>query len=233
MGVLWLLLFFHGSRSQSLSSSILERGCSRVQIWSHRAHLDSSSSQSQNWTCDYVLNELHSHGIRHLDVDVVFHEGQAMVAHPTEMISHEKKQEDTYRMPKSPCSKLSLTSFLTKLANQYGPKEFFLTMEPKAAWNGDGGDFLASPESVVSGIINVLDQNPIPQRNCGIIFQSFQWKEVQRDMPHLIPRMQHHCELSAPLKKSDAPLTLAKYPTNEFRLLMPTIELFGGERDDK
>jgi hypothetical protein len=72
--------FFQKSKNQSLSFSLREGGCSKVQIWSHRAHLDSSSTQNQDWTCDYVLRELHSHGIRHLDVDILYHQGQVMVA---------------------------------------------------------------------------------------------------------------------------------------------------------
>lgn len=195
-----------------------------MQIWSHRGHLDSSSPKSREWTCDHVLLELHKHGIHHFDIDVLFYEGQSIVAHPTEM------GDSLGDFSPSPCSKIPLKIFLQKLKVYYGVNGFFLTMEPKSAWT-EAGDFLASPQDVMGGILDVLEQEPVPQHHCGIILQPGQLADSR--VAPLEYRINQHCLMSAPLKRSDTPLSESNFPSAaKFRLIMPTIELFGRSDGD-
>jgi hypothetical protein len=60
--------------------------------------------------------------------------------------------------------------FIQKLKRYYGPEQFYLTMEPKAAWTEEG-DFLAPPDDVIQGILDVLDEETIPNLHCGFILQ--------------------------------------------------------------
>lgn len=196
------------------------RGCGVVKIWSHRGHLDSSSPKSRDWTCDHVLKELKDHNIRHLDIDIVFHGGQSIVAHPTEL-------SDTLGdFSPSPCSKIPLKIFLQKLKHYYGPDGFFLTMEPKSSWTQEG-DFLAAPQDVVGGILDVLEEEPVSHQHCGIILQPSQLADSR--VASLEYRIHQNCLISAPLKRSDTPLSESNFPpADKFGLIMPTIELFGG-----
>ena len=206
------------------ASSRRPRGCNVVQIWSHRGHLDSSSPESRNWTCDHVLMELQTNGIRHFDVDVLYYQGQSIVAHPTEMGA------TLGDFSPSPCSKLPLKTFIQKLKHYYGPEDFFITIEPKSAWTEEG-DFLANPQDVVSGILDVLEEEPIPHQHCGIILQPWQLRDSR--VAPLEYRINQHCLISVPLKRNDAPLSEDNFPAdNNVKLIMPTIELFGNSDGD-
>lgn len=201
------------------------RGCNVVEIWSHRGHLDASAPDMRDLTCDRVLMELEANGIRHLDVDVLYHEGQSVVAHPSEM------GDSLGEISPSPCSKIPLKEFIQKLKRYYGPGRFFLTMEPKSAWVGEG-DFLAPPEDVVKGILKVLEEEPIPNLQCGIILQA--WQLQDRRVSPLEYRIKQHCRIALPLKRGDAPLSEINLPANkDVRLIMPSVELFGNADADK
>jgi hypothetical protein len=84
--------------------------------------------ENRDWTCDHVLKELQANGIRHFDVDVLFYNGQSLVAHPTEM------GHNLGDFSPSPCSKIPLVMLIQKLKSFYGPQGFFLTLEPKSDW---------------------------------------------------------------------------------------------------
>lgn len=201
------------------------RGCNVVEIWSHRGHLDASDPDIRDWTCDRVLMELKANGIRHLDIDVLYHEGQSVVAHPSEM------GDNLGELSRSPCSKVPLKTFFQKLKRCYGPGRFFVTIEPKAAWMGEG-DFLAPPEDAVKGILEVLEEVPIPNLHCGIILQG--WQLQDRRVSPLEYRIKQHCRIALPLKQSDAPLSEIVLPANkELRLIMPSVELFGNADGDR
>lgn len=197
-------------------------GCDVVQIWSHRGHLDSSASETKKrqWTCDHVLNTLYENGIYHLDVDLIYHEGKSMVAHPTEM------QANLGDFSPSPCSKIPLADFIGLLNQQYGEKGgYMITMEPKSAWK-EPGPFLAAPQDVITGILDVLDQHPIPDKKCGIILDVWQAEDPRVNL--LMDRIEDHCQLVTPLRKNQAPLEADDLPPSSFSIIMPTIELFGG-----
>lgn len=217
-----LFMFYKLSRS---NPGMRPRGCGVVQIWSHRGHLDSSAPDNRDWTCDHVLKELQRNGIRHLDVDVLFYNGQSVVAHPTEFANN------LGNFSPSPCSKIPLAMFIQKLKRYYGLQGFFLTMEPKSDWsNVRESDFLASPSDVVSGILNVLHEEPIPNQHCGIILQP--WQLQDNRVAPLEYRIHQHCLIAAPLRLSDAPLSEQNFPADVFQLSMPTIELFGNADGD-
>lgn len=192
-----------------------------VRIWSHRGHLDSSAPESRDWTCDHVLATLQESGIRHFDIDILLFEGESVVAHPSEM------SNDLGNFSPSPCSKIPLKSFIQKLKQYYGPNGFFVTMEPKSAWMEEA-EFLSPPQDVVSGILKVLEEEPIPHQHCGIILQSWQLKDTR--VAPLEYRINQHCVVSVPLKRNDAPLSEANFPAVS-KLIMPTLELFGGAAD--
>jgi hypothetical protein len=198
----------------------LPRGCNVVRIWSHRGHLDASAPERRDWTCDHVLMELVANDISHLDVDLIYYKGESLVAHPTEM------GDNLGDFSLSPCSKLPLKMFIQKLKRYYGPEQFYLTMEPKAAWTEEG-DFLAPPEDVIQGILDVLDEEPIPNLHCGIILQAGQLQDSR--VSPLEHRINQHCAIVLPLKRSDALLV----PTDKYRLIMPTVELFGNADGDR
>lgn len=195
-------------------------GCGVVQIWSHRGHLDSYSSESATWTCDHVLASLHENGITHIDVDVIYHDGVALVAHPAEM------QEQLGSFSPSPCSKLPLGDFIVLLNKHYGNDGYLLTMEPKSAWK-DAGDFLAAPQDVIASILDAIDEHPISKDRCGIILDT--WQADDPRVNRLLKRIEEHCQLVTPLRRSDAPLEADDVPPAKFSIIMPTIELFGGE----
>ena len=219
------VLFILGSYFRYAASSRLPRGCNVVRIWSHRGHLDASAPESRDWTCDHVLMELVANDIRHLDVDLIYYKGESLVAHPTEM------GNNLGDFSPSPCSKLPLKMFIQKLKRYYGPEQFYLTMEPKAAWTEEG-DFLAPPDDVIQGILDVLDEEPIPNLHCGIILQAGQLQDSR--VSPLEHRINQHCIIVLPLKRSDAPLGAANSsPTDKYRLIMPTVELFGNADGDR
>ena len=169
--------------------------------------------------------ELVANDIRHLDVDLIYYKGESLVAHPTEM------GDNLGDFSPSPCSKLPLQLFIQKLKRYYGPEQFYLTMEPKAAWTEEG-DFLAPPEDVIQGILDVLDEEPIPNLHCGIILQAGQLQDSR--VSPLEHRINQHCIIVLPLKRSDAPLGAANSsPTDKYRLIMPTVELFGNADGDR
>ena len=219
--VLFMLCSFLRYRS---AHNRLPRGCNVVRIWSHRGHLDASAPESRDWTCDHVLMELAANDIRHLDVDLLYYKGESVVAHPTEM------GDDLGDFSPSPCSKLPLKMFIQKLKRYYGPEKFYLTMEPKAAWTEEG-DFLAPPEDVIQGILDVLDEEPIPNLHCGIILQAGQLQDSR--VSSLEYPINQHCSIILPLKRSDAPLGGNNFPTDKYRLIMPTVELFGNADGDR
>jgi hypothetical protein len=161
-----------------------------VQIWSHRGHLDAAganTADSSHPSCDNVLHQLEATGIRHFDVDFLFVNGTSIVAHQTEML------ENLGDFSTSPCSKIPLKEFLQKLKQTYGDDSFFLTMEPKSAWKDEPArDFLAPPEAVVGGILNVLEEESIAANLCGIILEESQWKDpgiaaLENRMQKLVP----------------------------------------------
>ena len=195
-----------------------------VQIWSHRGHLDSSDLNSLTWTCDHVLEELHANGIRHFDIDVINIGGQSIVAHPTEM------SDNIRTFSPSPCSKLPLREFIQKLKRVYQTSNFFITIEPKAAWMGNG-DFLEPPEDVVSAMLVDLELEPIPNRHCGIILQGWQLRD-NRIAP-LLHHITQLCQISLPLKQSDAPLRPESIPWESVEMVMPWIGLFGNADGDR
>lgn len=213
-----------GSCFRYAAHSRFPRGCNVVRIWSHRGHLDASAPESRDWTCDQVLMKLVANDIRHLDVDLLYYKGESVVAHPTEM------GDDLGDFSPSPCSKLPLKMFIQKLKKYYGPEQFYLTMEPKAAWTEEG-DFLAPPEDVIQGIINVLDEEPIANLHCGIILQAGQLQDSR--VSTLEYHINQHCSIVLPLKQSDAPLDANIFPTDKYRLIMPTVELFGNANGDR
>jgi hypothetical protein len=220
--LVFLLLFYRYFLSEA---ALRPKGCNVVQIWSHRGHLDSSAPENRKWTCDHVLKELQTNGIRHFDVDVLFYNGQSMVAHPTEM------GNSLGDFSPSPCSKLPLAILIQKLKSYYGPEGFFLTIEPKSEWsNVRENGFLAPPSDVVSGILDVLEENPIPNQQCGIILQPWQLQDSR--VAPLEYRIHKHCLIATPLRLSDAPLSEMNFPADIFKLSMPTIELFGNADGD-
>lgn len=194
------------------------KGCGSVQIWSHRGHLDSSSPDSKSWSCQHVLTELKKNEIRHLDVDILFHEGNAIVAHPTEMGT------DLGNFSPSPCSRMLLTEFIEMLQTHFG-EDFYVTMEPKSAWTQEG-PFLSPPEKVVGGILDSLDKRPVPHQRCGVILDT--WQAEDSRIAPLVYRIQQHCIMVTPFRRNVAPLDEKDVPPPAFKMMMPTHELFGG-----
>ena len=104
-------------------------------------------------------------------------------------------------------------------------------MEPKAAWVGEG-IFLAPPEDVVEGILKVLEEEPIPNLQCGIILQG--WQLQDRRVSPLEYRIKQHCRIALPLRRGDAPLSEINLPADkDVKLIMPSVELFGNADGDR
>jgi hypothetical protein len=164
--------------------------------------------------------ELQKEGIRHFDVDLLWYDDESIVAHPMEMggdlLSSSFKP--------SPCSRLLLKTFIQKLKLYYPQDEFFITMEPKSSWTEKEGDFLSPPDQVVGGILDVLDQEPIPHHHCGIILQPWQLEDIR--IAPLRDRIKQHCLVTIPMRRDVGPLT-ENYLPDDYELIMPTIELFG------
>jgi hypothetical protein len=89
---------------------------------------------------------------------------------------------------------------------------------------------LAPPSDVVSGILDVLEDEPIPNQHCGVILQPWQLQDNQ--VAPLEYRIHQHCLIATPLRLSDAPFSEQNFPADSFQLSMPTIELFGNADGD-
>jgi hypothetical protein len=126
--------------------------------------------------------------------------------------------------------KIATQNVYSKAEEILRPELFYLTMEPKAAWT-EQGDFLAPPEDVIQGILDVLDNEPIPNLHCGIILQAGQLQDSR--VSFLEYCINQHCIIVLPLKRSDAPLGANNFPTDKYRLIMPTVELFGNADGDR
>jgi len=223
LSVVFCLVFF-GIAIRLHSQSTKLPGCGRVKIWSHRGHLNSYDESSNEWTCDHVLETLAKNDINHIDIDILVHEGQTLVAHPTEM------GDDLGDFTPSPCSRLLLSDFLALMEELYGgdgKNNFYITMEPKSAWKDDG-PFLSQPQLVLSGVLDVIEaNNKLMDGKCGVILDLYQYEDYR--VRSILRRLERHCDFVVPFRRSQAPLVeqdVRDLPS-AFRLTMPTIELFG------
>lgn len=192
-------------------------GCGRISIWSHRGHSNAEPGVVKRQRCQATMQELQKNGIHHFDVDVVMDHGIAMVAHPTEMTG----TNDT----PSPCAQVSFHHFVLMMKQVYGPTGFYFTVEPKASWR-DEGRYLEEPQIVLEGILSVLEESPVQDKNCAIILEPTQASDSR--IEHLLDRAQESCGLAQSFKRNAAPLGVQDVPSDDYQISMPALELFGG-----
>jgi hypothetical protein len=150
-------------------------------------------------------------------MDVVYDDGQAIVAHPTEL------RDNLGNFVPSPCSRITLKYLLQRLDEIHGPNGYFITIEPKAAWHlEDRSLLLAPPKLVMKSILDALEEsNLISPSQCGIILEEWQLDMEQFEMS----RIWNLCRQTAlPFKKTSA--LKPPSPEHNYRLSMPAMELF-------
>lgn len=190
-----------------------QRTCERVDIWSHRTHVDSGRYALG---CRLSLELLRKSGIHHFDVDVLMQEpgSPLLLAHPSEVTSNPNTS-----FQRAPCSNMELRNFLALLKEIYSGEDFYLTMEPKANWPGQAENaVLGEPKVLLDQLLAELP-SLISKARCGIILSPDQLLALGQGYDQQIFRA---CQdLVYPLSIR-SPFQLP--PTTPYTMFMPTIE---------
>lgn len=196
-------------------------GCGTVQVWSHRAVVDTPTPVS---TCEETVVALAAAGVSHFDVDVIVHNHRTLVAHPRDM--------QPGAAAASPCTTEPLGKLVGLLRKHFGEGKFYLSMEPKSAWEEEA-PFLSGPEVVMHGILRVVEAHAdVLAGNCGIILEPSQADDAR--IADMNWRLSAACEMILPYRRHQAPLPVPKVRelSEKYGMIMPTIELFESSVDD-
>lgn len=190
-------------------------GCGTIQVWSHRGIVDAPTPVC---TCEESVRALAAGGVSHLDVDVIVHNAQALVAHPQDM--------EPGAAAASPCTTRPLAELVGLLQKHFGAGKFYLAMEPKTAWKTQA-PFLNAPEVVMRGILDVVEAHADALAgSCGVILEPSQADDAR--VADLNRRLASSCQMILPYRRHQAPLPEPEVPELSARyvMVMPTLELF-------
>ncbi|KAL9180836.1 hypothetical protein ACHAXT_011289 [Thalassiosira profunda] len=190
-------------------------------LFSHRSYYDNTSEQPP--TCHNSLAALKELGVNSLDLDLVLDErdgrNQLLVAHPMEF-----KQQSAYY---SPCANTEFDEMMRILQSVFG-REFFISMEPKAAWGNtetELGDAALTdrPSNILAKLLEKIKQHELKAENCAAIVEireGHDEPELEKER-HLLQEIVKHCQLFRGVRLADEPPA----SMGGYDILMPTIEL--------
>lgn len=179
-------------------------------------------------TCEESVRLLAAAGVSHFDVDVIVHKARVIVSHPADM--------NPGASGRSPCTGLPLAALVGLLQKHFGAGKFYLSMEPKSAWKTQG-PFLAAPEVVMRGVLDVVAaHSDALVGSCGIVLDP--WQADDSRVVDIRKRLTEICSMILPYRRNQAPLPEFEVPSlsARYKMVMPTIELFDpavGDPDKK
>mmetsp|Transcript_3862 Transcript_3862/g.6441 ORF Transcript_3862/g.6441 Transcript_3862/m.6441 type:complete len:329 (-) Transcript_3862:471-1457(-) len=231
-----LLIFNRILQQLSLTSSneIREKKCrlkqaiqsGECQLFSHRSYYNAKTDDCRN-----AMEQLKRIGVHHLDLDLVLtttdkDDGIAsntlIVAHPMEY----KHTTPTY----SPCGNTPFNEMINLLKTVYNDN-FFISMEPKAAWRQTTQELndvalIHPPSRILEKLLELIEFNELAGHCAAIVELNYQLKdeaELHRQ-EELLRRITQHCQLFKGIRLSDD-VDKLHHDVEEYDAIMPTIEL--------
>lgn len=197
----------------------LESG--EFQLFSHRSYCD--NAQSEQPTCRESLLQLLDVGVSRLDLDLVLDDRNAtrpklVVAHPMEY----KRQSKYY----SPCANIGLDEMISLLREVYD-NDFFISMEPKAAWGNTPKELQDAaltnfPSAILTALLETIRSRDLGGK-CAVIAEvreeGLDDDELEKERT-LLAATREHCEFFRGIRLADA----APSVMGEYDAIMPTIE---------
>ena len=193
-------------------------------IFSHRSYHD--NTQSNQPSCEESLSRLKKIGVNHMDLDLVMDEHatdavakpRLLVAHPMEF----KRMSDYY----SPCANTEFDEMIDIVKRVYGTDEFFLSMEPKAAWQKtqqelDDVALTNLPSNILEQLLDAIQRHDLKGKCAAIveINEAHDDNELEKER-RLLNKILQHCQLFRGIRLSDEPPS----SMGEYDILMPSIE---------
>mmetsp|Transcript_28523 Transcript_28523/g.60435 ORF Transcript_28523/g.60435 Transcript_28523/m.60435 type:complete len:340 (+) Transcript_28523:172-1191(+) len=189
-------------------------------IFSHRSYVD--NTQELQPSCEESLMQLKGIGVNHIDLDLVLDERnesdpRLIVAHPLEF----KRKSEYY----SPCANSGFDEMLEIVKKVFG-EEYFLSMEPKAAWGMtvseyDDAALTNTPSSILEQLLEGIERHRMKGKCAAIV--ELNNKRDQNELAlerNLMGHILQHCQLFRGVRLADkAPVSMEDYD-----IIMPTIE---------
>lgn len=236
-------IFDHLSSSSSSSSKIdlhehkcrLKQAISsgECQLFSHRSYYN-----AQTQDCQTALKHLKRIGVNHIDLDLVLTDtnnnnniidndhsapnNSLIVAHPMEY----KHTTKTY----SPCGNTPFNEMIHLLKTVYNDNNFFISMEPKAAWGQTPQELndvalINPPSRILQVLLELVEWNELAG-HCAVIVElnSDVWRKDEaefRRQEELMRRLTQHCQWFKGIRLAD---NVHNLQMDEHDAIMPTIE---------
>ena len=211
----------------------------KLTLFSHRSFIDAKASHQPS--CREALLQLKKIDVNHLDIDLILSQDaiqkqKLIVAHPTEY----KHELNNY----SPCSNLEFDEFIAIVRDTYESENsanpinptFFLSMEPKAAWDNtdverNDAALTNFPSDILRELLNAILNNNLKGHCAVIVDIRFHHNVDHHAQTHhdqneidiqknFLNDMKEYCEYFISNRLSSGiPTTLT-----EFDKVMPTIE---------
>eukprot|EP00984_Skeletonema_dohrnii_P016339 scaffold7239_cov123-Skeletonema_dohrnii-CCMP3373.AAC.1 len=217
--------------STSSSSEIHDSKCrlkqainsGEFQLFSHRSYYNAKSDDCRN-----ALEHLKSIGVNHLDLDLVLtnnnnnnvESNSLIVAHPMEY----KRTTKTY----SPCGNTAFNEMMHLLKSVYN-NDFFISMEPKAAWGQtqqelDDIALINPPSKILETLLKLIELNELAGHCAAIVELNYQVTDdaESRLQEELLRKITQHCQLFKGIRLSDDINNL--HNIDQYDAIMPTIE---------
>lgn len=200
-------------------------------IFSHRTYVNSALPQQQQPSCHDALQQLKNLGIHHIDIDLVLDEAQfpprLVVAHPMEY----NKLSKYY----SPCANTELDNFIQLLEHIYDNGDFFLSMEPKAAWGNtpvelDNPALANLPSKILERLLNAIQRNVLSGDNCAAIVEipeghvKGRSNEEIMNEEELLSEILDYCQWFKGVRFVDGAVTSMSMSMGDYDMIMPSIE---------
>ncbi|KAL7527573.1 hypothetical protein ACHAXR_002019 [Thalassiosira sp. AJA248-18] len=216
----------------------LESG--EFKLFSHRSYYDNTQSDKERsattTSCKDALVQLKHINVNHLDLDLVLgdlqqqhshgeknNQQQLIVAHPMEF----KGQSKYY----SPCANTDFDEMIQTLKHVYAGNDFFISMEPKAAWGNtqkelDDVALTNSPSTILEELLKKIIQHELGG-HCAVIAeinevaqQHDNGQELEKERS-LLKDISQHCQLFRGIRLlDDSPTSIG----DGYAMIMPTIE---------
>ena len=196
-------------------------------LFSHRSYYD--NTQSEQPSCHDALVQLKGIGVNHLDLDLVLDEQHSIKsseseAEPRLVVAHpmEFKQTSNYY---SPCANTELDEMVHTLKKVYGT-DFFLSMEPKAAWGNTQKELEDKaltnlPSAILDEFLRAIRRNEL-EGHCAAIVEISEAqddKELEKELA-LLKEILEYCQLFRGIRITDKP----PQSMGDYDIIMPTIE---------
>eukprot|EP00985_Skeletonema_marinoi_P031994 scaffold37977_cov195-Skeletonema_marinoi.AAC.2 len=218
--------------STSSSSEIHDSKCrlkqainsGECQLFSHRSYYSAKSDD-----CRTALEQLKSIGVNHLDLDLVLTDNnnnnvesnRLIVAHPMEY----KRTTKTY----SPCGNTAFNEMMHLLKSVYN-NDFFISMEPKAAWRQtqqelDDIALINPPSKILEKLLELVELNELAGHCAAIVELNYQVTDDDAELrlqEELLRKITQHCQLFKGIRLSDDVNNL--HNIDQYDAIMPTIE---------